>query len=66
MGLPADKIHDYDVPTEDRAHYSKHTIDVMFDYPNGQEELLGFAYRTALTLAISRKLPARVWSIATR
>ena len=55
MGLPADKIHDYDVPTEDRAHYSKHTIDVMFDYPNGQEELLGFAYRTDFDLSNIQK-----------
>lgn len=50
MGLPAERIHDYDVPAEDRAHYSKHTIDIMFDYPNGREELLGFAYRTDFDL----------------
>lgn len=50
MGLPASMIHEYDVPASDRAHYSKHTIDVMFDYPNGQEELLGIAYRTDFDL----------------
>lgn len=51
MGLPADKIHDLDVPAEDRAHYSKRTIDIMFDYPNGREELMGLAYRTDFDLS---------------
>lgn len=51
IGLPAEKIHDYDVPAEDRAHYSKRTIDIMFDYPNGQEELMGLAYRTDFDLS---------------
>ena len=50
IGLPADKIHEYEVPTEDRAHYSKRTIDFMFDYPNGEEELMGLAYRTDFDL----------------
>lgn len=50
MGLPENLIHEYEVPAEDRAHYSKRTIDVMFDYPNGQEELMGLAYRTDFDL----------------
>ncbi len=50
MGLPVAMIHDYDVPAEDRAHYSKRTIDMMFDYPNGEEELMGLAYRTDFDL----------------
>lgn len=50
MGLPEDLIHEYEVPAEDRAHYSKRTIDIMFDYPNGQEELMGLAYRTDFDL----------------
>lgn len=50
IGLPAELIHDYEVPAEDRAHYSKRTIDIMFDYPNGQEELMGLAYRTDFDL----------------
>ncbi|MDO4399210.1 MAG: glycine--tRNA ligase, partial [Candidatus Saccharibacteria bacterium] len=51
MGLPKDKLHDYEVPAGDRAHYSKRTVDFMFDYPNGQEELMGLAYRTDFDLA---------------
>ncbi len=51
IGLPAEMIHEYDVPAEDRAHYSKRTIDYMFDYPNGEEELMGLAYRTDFDLS---------------
>ncbi len=50
MKLPAEKIHDLEVPAEDRAHYSKRTVDFMFDYPNGEEELMGLAYRTDFDL----------------
>lgn len=44
------KIHDYEVPAEDRAHYSKRTVDIEFDYPGGREELMGLAYRTDFDL----------------
>ena len=50
IGLDAAKIHELEVPKEDRAHYSKRTIDFMFDYPNGEEELMGLAYRTDFDL----------------
>ena len=50
IGLPADMIHDYEVPEKDRAHYSDRTIDVEFDYPIGREELMGIAYRTDFDL----------------
>lgn len=39
-------IHKIEVPAEDRAHYSKRSIDTEFDFPFGQKELLGLAYRT--------------------
>ena len=50
MQLPKEKIHDLEVPAEDRAHYSKRTIDIEFDYPIGREELMGLAYRTDFDL----------------
>ena len=50
MKLPKNKIHELEVPAADRAHYSKRTIDFMFDYPNGEEELMGLAYRTDFDL----------------
>jgi len=40
------KLHELDVPRDERAHYSKQTIDFNFDYPFGQKELWGLAYRT--------------------
>lgn len=46
LGLPEGKIHAIEVPAEDRAHYSKHSIDTEFDFPFGQKELAGCAYRT--------------------
>ena len=50
MGLAPDKIHHLEVAEKDRAHYSKRTVDFMFDYPNGEEELMGLAYRTDFDL----------------
>lgn len=50
LGLPKDKIHNLEVPEDDRAHYSKRTIDVEFDFPHGRDELLGLAYRTDFDL----------------
>ncbi|HEU0080859.1 MAG TPA: glycine--tRNA ligase [Candidatus Paceibacterota bacterium] len=50
VGLPAEKIHEYEVPAGDLAHYSKRTIDFEFDYPFGKKELYGLAYRTDFDL----------------
>lgn len=50
LGLPQDMIHELEVPEADRAHYSKRTIDIEFDFPIGREELLGLAYRTNFDL----------------
>jgi glycyl-tRNA synthetase len=50
LGLPKDSVHELEVPENDRAHYSKRTIDFEFDFPIGREELLGLAYRTDFDL----------------
>ena len=50
LGLPDDVVHELEVPEDDRAHYSKRTIDFEFDFPIGREELLGLAYRTDFDL----------------
>lgn len=50
MHLPKTKLHELEVAADDRAHYSKRTIDVEFDYPIGREELMGIAYRTDFDL----------------
>lgn len=50
LGLPAESVHELEVPAEDRAHYSKRTIDFEFDYPIGREELMGLVYRADFDL----------------
>ncbi|MBX4189231.1 glycine--tRNA ligase [Candidatus Parcubacteria bacterium] len=50
IGLPTEKIHELEVPAEDRAHYSKRTTDFEFDFPFGRKELCGLAYRTDFDL----------------
>ena len=50
MQLPTNMIHEYEVPADDRAHYSKRTVDIEFDFPIGSEELMGIAYRTDFDL----------------
>lgn len=45
IGLDMTKVHEIEISKEDRAHYSKRTIDFEFDYPFGQKELYGIAYR---------------------
>ena len=50
LGLPAEMVHELEVPESDRAHYSKRTIDFEFDFPIGREELMGLAYRTDFDL----------------
>jgi len=51
LGLPSGSLHELEVPEDDRAHYSKRTVDFEFDYPIGREEIMGLAYRTDFDLA---------------
>lgn len=46
VGIDMRKVSELVVPDEDRAFYSKKTIDFEFDYPFGRKELFGLAYRT--------------------
>ncbi|MDE2021506.1 MAG: glycine--tRNA ligase [Patescibacteria group bacterium] len=55
IGLPHGMVHELEVPAEDRAHYSKRTIDFEFDYPFGRKELWGLAYRTDFDLSAHEK-----------
>lgn len=50
IGLPKELVHELEVLDDERAHYSKRTIDFEFDFPIGKEELLGLAYRTDFDL----------------
>ena len=51
IGLDMNRVHEIAVGEEDRAHYSKRTIDFEFTYPFGQKELYGLAYRTNYDLS---------------
>lgn len=55
IGLDKDKIHKIEVPDGDRAHYSKRSVDTEYDFPFGQKELLGLAYRTDYDLEAHMK-----------
>ena len=50
VGIDMSKVHELEVPAEDRAHYSKRTVDFEFDFPFGKKELFGLAYRTDFDL----------------
>ncbi len=50
IGVKHENIYDREVPEDSRAHYSKRTIDVDYNYPFGKEELVGLAYRTDFDL----------------
>ncbi len=46
IGLDMNKLHEVEIEGEDKAHYSDRTVDFEFEYPFGQKELYGLAYRT--------------------
>ena len=45
LGLAEEKLHFDDIPDGERAHYSKRTVDIEYDFPFGKKELYGLAYR---------------------
>ncbi|MFH1412644.1 MAG: glycine--tRNA ligase [bacterium] len=50
LGIDKEEIKEIDVPDNERAHYSKKTIDFEYKFPFGQKELYGLAYRTDFDL----------------
>ena len=55
QGVCSENIELYDVPKNELAHYSKGTIDVMYKFPHGLEELEGIANRTDFDLGSHTK-----------
>lgn len=51
IGLDFERVREVEIKGADRAHYSERTIDFEFQYPFGQKELYGLAYRTDYDLA---------------
>mgnify|MGYP006272384827 CR=1 FL=1 len=55
QGVPMKSIELYNVPTKELAHYSKKTVDLMYKFPHGLEELEGIANRTDFDLGSHSK-----------
>lgn len=50
LGADMKKVHLVEIPEDERAHYSRRTVDFEYEYPFGQKELYGLAYRTDFDL----------------
>ena len=55
QGVPKEKINLLNVEGEELAHYSKRTVDLMYEFPHGLEELEGIANRTDFDLGSHSK-----------
>jgi glycyl-tRNA synthetase len=55
QGVNSDNLELYHVPADELAHYSKATVDVMYRFPHGVEELEGIANRTDFDLGSHTK-----------
>ena len=55
QGVPKERIKLSNIEGEDLAHYSKKTVDLMYKFPNGEEELEGIANRTDFDLGSHTK-----------
>ena len=53
--IPKDKLELLTVTGDDLAHYSKSTVDIMYQFPHGSEELEGIANRTDFDLGSHTK-----------
>ena len=60
QGVPAARLELLEVPPADRAHYSKATVDIMYPFPHGLEELEGVANRTDFDLGSHTKQQAEL------
>ncbi len=50
QGVNPNNLQLYHVPGDELAHYSKATVDIMYSFPHGVEELEGIANRTDFDL----------------
>ena len=64
IGVPRAKLHILDVPDGERAHYSKKTYDIEYEFPFGIQELEGVAYRTDYDIGKHQEHSGKTWSIS--
>ena len=55
QGVSKKKIRFLEVPKDELSHYSKRTVDLMYEFPHGEEELEGIANRTDFDLGSHSK-----------
>ena len=55
QGVESANLELYHVPADELAHYSKATVDIMYRFPHGLEELEGIANRTDFDLGSHSK-----------
>lgn len=55
QGISEDNLELLSVPKKELSHYSKSTIDIMYKFPHGLEELEGIANRTDFDLGSHTK-----------
>ena len=55
QGLSPDKLKLFHQPKEELAHYAKATVDILYKFPHGFEELEGVANRTDFDLGSHSK-----------
>ena len=55
QGVSRENLKLYNVPKDELAHYSKATVDIMYSFPHGVEELEGIANRTDFDLGSHSK-----------
>ena len=55
QGVSKRKIRFLEVPKDELSHYSKRTVDLMYEFPHGEEELEGIANRTDFDLGSHSK-----------
>ncbi|MCE2983126.1 MAG: glycine--tRNA ligase [Parachlamydia sp.] len=51
IGLSQGRLTLFEHPKEKLSHYSKRTVDILYDFPFGRQELYGLAYRTDFDLS---------------
>ena len=55
QGIDKNRLELYDVQKDELSHYSKATVDIMYNFPHGKEELEGIANRTDFDLGSHTK-----------
>jgi glycyl-tRNA synthetase len=55
VGIDDTRVSYLEVPDGERAHYSKRTIDIEFEFPFSKKELYGLAYRGDFDLSSHQK-----------